>query len=47
MSKHVKVEDAVHERLTVFGRLGETYSEAIDRALDEAGADGPAETDDG
>jgi len=36
--KRVDIEEDVHERLSLFGRLGETYSQAIDRALDEAGA---------
>lgn len=36
--KRIDVEPEVHERLSVFGRLGETYSDAIRRALDEAGA---------
>ena len=36
--KRVDLDADVHKRLQRFGRLGETYSRAIDRALDDAGA---------
>lgn len=34
-NKHIEASGAVHKRLRRFGNLGETFSDAIDRALDE------------
>ena len=36
--KPVELTDRVHRRLSHYGHLGETYSDAVDRALEEAGA---------
>lgn len=44
--KSVDVDKRVHKRLSRYGRLGETYSRAINRALDEAGAPELDELDD-
>jgi hypothetical protein len=38
MGKGLEIDEDVHARLRVYGMLGETFSDAIDRALDEAGA---------
>lgn len=39
-SKHVKLDEEVHSRLSQYGKLSETYSQAVGRALDEAGVPG-------
>lgn len=35
--KHVRVSTGTHLRLAHFGRLGETYDDAMERALDALG----------
>jgi hypothetical protein len=36
--RSMQIDDDVHKRLAHYGRLTETFSQAMDRALDEAGA---------
>jgi len=43
--KNMLIDKSVHKRLRVYGRLGETFSQAINRALDEAGAPSAEELD--
>lgn len=34
--KHIQLEPETHEELKDYGKLGDTFSEAIERALEEA-----------
>jgi len=36
--KQVELDESVHKRLSHFGKLNETYSDAVSRLMDEAGA---------
>jgi len=41
MMKMMKIDDSVHQRLTEYAKKGETYSQAINRLLDEAAGASP------